>query len=232
MSVSRSSSNIRLSLLLARIDALLLHTSRLLSTSSGIESTLSTIFFTSTIAHVSIYQFLLDRHKRLAKQAARQPTFLEARAAFSAALPAPKLSRTCVALRVLARTSGESWMFLRLLGLFHVYRWAHDIWEKPHRDPAIKVLLWVEVGMAACAQAMENVVYLALKGILPGKRKAAKWMVVSDRLWTAQVVLEMLKLARVWQMGWREELGAEKRDDEVGVEEEDVGYCGLDAYGP
>lgn len=64
-------------------------------------------------------------------------------------------------------------------------------------------------------QGIENFAYLASKDILPGRRKAPKWMAVSNRFWMAQILLEGLRLLRVRQMGWREELGAQNQNEKV-----------------
>jgi hypothetical protein len=166
---------------LARSSDALLHASRLLSTGPGINSTLTTLLFTSAFLHARL---------------------------------APSRLRT--SLQSLAQITAEVLLFLRLSGLFHIYRHAHETWTTPHRDPAIKALLWVELALAACFQALENVAFLALKGILPGPQEAAKWMAVSNRVWMARMLLSFLRMLRVRQLRWREELGAESRADGEG----------------
>ncbi|KAK3051474.1 hypothetical protein LTR09_007497 [Extremus antarcticus] len=212
----------------------LLHTSRLLSTTTGLKSTLSTILFTSTLLHSYLTPFLLLRYRTAfatphsstsvpsKPSAPRDPSAPFTIPESLRTLTASKLSRTCSSLRSLSQTAADAWLFLRLFDLFHLYQHAHDIWEKPHRDPAVKTLLWAEVGSAACFHALENVAFLSMKWVLPGMggpsfgdaKRLMRW---SGYFWVAGTVLEGLRLARVWQLGWREELGAEKEEEE-GVE--------------
>lgn len=62
-------------------------------------------------------------------------------------------------------------------------------------------------------QVLENVALLVGKGVFRGERLRERegWFwAVSNRFWLAQLGLEMLRLARVRQLRFREELGAER----------------------
>jgi hypothetical protein len=211
----------RLRIFASSTDNFLVHASRLLSTSSGIDNTLSTVLFTATLLHSQLTRILARRYERLALALASKAdtTLLPGQTIVASITPPPsKLSRTCASLKTLALTSGEMWMFLRLFGLFHIYRWAREFWEASHRDPSIKLLMWMQIAAASTFQAIENVAYLASKGILPGEKRAMRWMAISNRFWMLQVVLEGLRLLRVRQLGWREELGAESEEKEMKVQ--------------
>ncbi|KAK3712009.1 hypothetical protein LTR37_009321 [Vermiconidia calcicola] len=219
-----SSSNDRLRSLSHRTNATLLHTSRLLSTSTGIDNTLSTLMFISTLLHSQLTRLLSARYEKLALALASQASksMLPGETVIaSIEPPVSKLSKTCAGLKALAETSAEVWMFMRLFALLHIYKRAHEIYSTPPRDPAIKILLWAQVGAGATFQVIENIAYLASKGILQGRRceeNWPRWMALSNRFWMAQVLLEGLRLLRVRQLNWNEELGAQSEDgDEKAV---------------
>ncbi|KAK3708307.1 hypothetical protein LTR37_011572 [Vermiconidia calcicola] len=200
-----SSRNDKLRSLSHRTNVFLLHTSRLLSTSTGIDNTLSTLIFTSTLLHSQLTRLLSARYEKLALALASQASksMLPGETVIaSIEPPVSRLSKTCAGLKALAETSAER---------------AHEIYNTPPRDPAIKLLLWAQVGAGATFQVIENIAYLASKGILPGRRceeSWPRWMALSNRFWMAQVVLEGLRLLRVRQLNWNEEFGAQSEDND------------------
>ena len=88
-----------------------------------------------------------------------------------------------------------------------------DAWRKPHRDPIVKTLLYASLAAGTVFQVLENVALLVGKGVFRGDklREREGWFwAVSHRFWVAQLGLEVLRLARVRQLKFREELGAER----------------------
>ena len=209
----------------SRTDAFLQHTSRLLTTANGIDNTLATVLFTATLLHSQLVRVLTKRYEKLAftlASKASESILPGETIVASIEPPASRLSRTCAGFKELASTSAEVWMALRLFGLFHIYRWAREFYERPHRDVVIKTLVWAQIGAAATFQFIENFAFLAYKGILQGEkweRRAPRWMAISNRFWMAQIVLEGLRLLRVRQLNWNEEFGAEG-EKEVKIESE------------
>jgi hypothetical protein len=203
-----------------RTDEFLKHTSRLLTTSGGIDNAIGTILFTATFLHSQLTRLLEKRYEKLAlaiASKASQAVLPGETIVASIEAPESKLSRTCAGLKTLAGVSADVWMFLRLFGLFHIYRWASEFYETQHRDAIMKLLVWMQIGSAALFQVLENIAYLASKGVLNGgkwEKRVTSWMAISSRFWIGQVVLEGLRLLRVRQLNWNEEFGAEKKDDD------------------
>jgi hypothetical protein len=107
-----------------------------------------------------------------------------------------------------------------------------DAWRKPHRDPAVKTLLYASLAARTVFQVLENVALLVGKGVFRGERlrdREGWFWAISHRFWLAQLGLEMLRLARVRQLRFREELGAERVVEEekeaVWVEAEQDGVA-------
>lgn len=113
----------------------------------------------------------------------------------------------------LLRTSDEMLMFLRLFGLLQIYRWANARWKYPPRDPWIKILVWMQILSSATFQGIENTAYLARKGVLRGegvRRRTTRLIALGNKFWMTQHILEILRLLRVKQLKWDEDLGAEQ----------------------
>ena len=205
-------------------DALLRRISSLLTSSSGIENTIGTVLFTATLLHSQLTRILERRYENLALAlASKASEAILPGETIVASIEAPesKLAKTCVGLKALSDACADVWMFLRLFGLFHIYRWASEFNENQHRDPIVKILVWLQIGSAAMFQGVENIAYLASKGVLSGKgweQRSSRWMAISSRFLFSQFALEGLRLLRVRQLNWDESLGAEKKDDEGGVE--------------
>lgn len=131
--------------------------------------------------------------------------------------PHLRLTQWCAGVKSLGDATEDVRLFLRLFGLLGVYTWAKETYVKEHRDPAIKVLLWARIGAYSGFQIFENLAYLVRRGVLRGDRATAneaKWWAWSGRFWVAEVVLELLRLARVRQLRYNEEFGAEKVVDD------------------
>ncbi|KAL1590286.1 hypothetical protein WHR41_01042 [Cladosporium halotolerans] len=116
------------------------------------------------------------------------------------------------ALKTLYTTFEDHRILTRLLGLLPLYASIAEARQTQHRDPIVKTLLYASLAAGTAFQALENVAVLVQRGVLRG-RKWREWegwcWVVSCRFWLGQLVLEIGRLARVRQLGWREELGAE-----------------------
>jgi hypothetical protein len=73
--------------------------------------------------------------------------------------------------------------------------------------------LYASLAAGTVFQVLENVALLTRRGVLNGEgsRRREGWLwLLSNRIWLAQLGLEILRLARVRQLKFREELGAER----------------------
>ncbi|KAK4546435.1 hypothetical protein LTR36_002112 [Oleoguttula mirabilis] len=130
--------------------------------------------------------------------------------------PRTRLSEAVASTKALADLIGDFWIFTRLWGLVSIYSWARDNYMKPPGDPALKILVWAQVGASATFQFLENGAYLASKGVLRGDnwaRRGPKWDIWGNRFWLTHVVLEGLRLLRVRQLRYNEDFGAKSKQD-------------------
>lgn len=166
------------------------HLTRTLSTATGLDAFLATACYTSLFLHTQLPYFTGG--------------FLRASSRVPTGSPA---------LKALYNALEDHRIFSRLFGLFPLYTSVLEAWRKPHRDPAVKTLLYASLAAGTVFQVLENVALLVGKGVFRGERlrdREGWFWAVSNRFWLAQLGLEMLRLARVRQLRFREELGAER----------------------
>ncbi|TKA29229.1 hypothetical protein B0A50_03739 [Salinomyces thailandicus] len=204
----------------ARTDAFLTHLHHTLSTSSGIDSLLTTLYFTAFLTHAQLRNLLTKQFERLATAlASNAPKTMLPNEIMLAQLEPPRtrLYELCTSTKALTDLLQDSWICFRLWGLLGIYHAARDNYLKPPGDAPLKLLVWMRVSAGAIFQFLENAAFLAGKGVLRGSRweeREGKWNVWSRRFWFAQVVVEGLRLLRVRQLRFREEFGAKEADGE------------------
>ncbi|WPG99256.1 Hypothetical protein R9X50_00206700 [Acrodontium crateriforme] len=207
-----------------------LHLSRVLSSAQGIEVSLCTLAYALALLHSQLIRLLERQYERIALSLTTLQTktssSLDDTIIPTLAPPQTRLAEICTSVRRSADLIEDFRIFLRLWNLLNIYAGAHELYRKTPRDPLIKFLRWTQVGTDFAFQVLENASYLAMKGILRFKdeRKAGRWMAWSCRFWLASVVLEGLRLARVRQLRYKDELmvlseeGMEMKIDEKAVE--------------
>jgi hypothetical protein len=178
---------------------------RTLSTATGLDATLATACYTSLFLHTQL-PWLTGGLLRASG----------------------RIHTSSSSLKALYATLEDHRIVSRLFGLIPLYSTAVEAWRKPHRDPAVKMLLYASLAAGTVFQVLENVAVLTRRGVLSGEgaRRREGWVwVLSNRVWLAQLGLEMLRLARVRQLRFREELGAERvmgEEKGLGVEGQSV----------
>lgn len=189
-----------------------LHLSRVLSSAQGIEASLCTLAYGLTLLHSQLIRLLERQYERIALSLTTEPTktssSLDDTIIPTLAPPQTRLAEVCMSVKTSADLIEDFRLFLRLWNLLNIYAGAHELYRKTPRDPWIKLLRWMQIGTDVSFQVLENASYLAMKGIIRFKdeRKAGRWMAWSSRFWLASVVLEGLRLARVRQLRYKEEL--------------------------
>lgn len=115
-------------------------------------------------------------------------------------------------LLALSSLLSETRYTLRLFGLLPLWTWGSATLRSPPADPVIRAVVLLQVFMNVVYQALENVAYLASKGILPKRLVDRwggidKWYLWSTRAWLGHVLLQFVKLGR-------ERAIAKRRDEE------------------
>ncbi|KAL2002965.1 hypothetical protein VTN02DRAFT_5438 [Thermoascus thermophilus] len=171
----------------------------LLSTAAGQESVLAAINYSSHALHYLLASAavaaLRTRLRRLLFRAARSK---------AAAPDVPSSSPSSPSkppLLALSSLISETRYTLRLFGLLPLWTWGSATLRAPPADPVIRNIVLLQVLVNVLYQALENVAYLASKGVLPKRivdrwGGVGKWYLWSTRAWLGHVVLEFARLAR------------------------------------
>jgi hypothetical protein len=124
-------------------------------------------------------------------------------------------------LLALSALMSETRYTLRLLGLFQLWTGGSETLRYPPSDPALYALKLLQVVVNVVYQALENVGYLASKGII-SKRFVDqwgginKWYICSRRFWFGHILLQFVSL-------WREGVLRRRRIRRNLVERHDAG---------
>ncbi|KAK2753221.1 hypothetical protein FQN54_007912 [Arachnomyces sp. PD_36] len=173
---------------LSNADTIIGRVDRLLSTSSGLETVLSTINYTSSTLH-----HLLSSRLALA---------LISRLRLRRTHPQPATTTSFHPLSSLSSLISETRTSLRLLGLIPLCTWgSHTLSGQQSRDPLLHRLELLQVFLNIIYQALENVAFLAEKGVvskslLERRGGVGRWYIWSTRAWLGHVLLEFVRLAR------------------------------------
>lgn len=192
--------------LLQNFDTSATRLSAILSTSTGVDKFLLTIYYTLKFLYPQIARVRALRLRSQVSEVLKtaSPALIPGEAVIAVqrlGRTDQALAATDVSLRNLAALVSEFRMISRLWGLLTMYRWARGTWNAP--PPGTRVdaaIVWGQIGACTVYQALENVAFLAGKGVLRGdwvspERQATMW-VVSCRFWFAHTVLEAWRLVR------------------------------------
>jgi hypothetical protein len=169
------------------LDALLTRLSKVLSTSTGVDSTL-------TLVGYSLY-LLSSQLPRLELALLR----MQLGHSKSGAAAIIKLAELQASSKTLATMCSDFRTFTRLWGLLGVYAMAKRNWISPPKDTVLKAVAYAQTSALGMYYIYENGYYLAGKGVLRGwtGEKIKRWAKISLNAFLAFVVLEFVRLYRV-----------------------------------
>ncbi|KAF2653831.1 hypothetical protein K491DRAFT_500517 [Lophiostoma macrostomum CBS 122681] len=147
-----------------------------------------------------------------------------------ATIPAPTSTRVLAQASTSCKALGDVLLdfhiFVRLWGVVGIWAWAREVWGTPlpaksdngskngdevkkiWKEKVLRRIAWAQIASCTTFQIIENVAYLASKGVLDGlpgwtgeegKRREVKWWAWSSRFWAAHVVLEFGRLWTIWR---------------------------------
>ncbi|KAI1927973.1 hypothetical protein LOZ65_002186 [Ophidiomyces ophidiicola] len=188
---------------LSNVDATALRLSRhgLISTSYSEEAVFATVGYSADILHHALFsppiRTILSR--------------LRSRLGFSSLNAQPNNSPDAPtpSLLALAALMSETRTALRLLGLIPLWEWGSATVKSPPADGVLRGVAFAQVFVNIVYQFMENVAFLASKGVIPQRiiqrwGGIGKWYIWSTRAWLGHVVLELVRL-------WRERSLAQRK---------------------
>ncbi|CAL5873228.1 uncharacterized protein PFLUO_LOCUS7497 [Penicillium psychrofluorescens] len=180
---------------LAATDVTIRRIDQLLSTADGQETVLATINYVSSILHhlsaSAPWIALQTRLSLLTRLSGRQ-------------LPLPQPSKSAPSkskLAALSSVASETRYNLRLFGLLPLWIWGSDILKSPPADPILHALAHLQVVSNVIYQLLENVAYLAEKGVVSRRwvdkyGGVDKWYIWSTRGWFGHIFFQFFVLWR------------------------------------
>lgn len=119
-------------------------------------------------------------------------------------------------LKALSSVISDFRIFVRLFGLLGIYGWGKDVWQNPPRDGVEESIVKAQVIVNFFFQILENGAYLASKNVLNwSESKQNKAWLWSSRFWASHVLLEFLRLGRVWSVHNRELQAGKGKEKQV-----------------
>lgn len=175
--------------------------SRLLSTAAGQERLLATTqYVASILGHLSASAPWIALQTRLG---------LLARLKGTAPVPPVKPSGTPARFQALASLASETRYSIRLFGLLPLWIWGSETLKSPPADPVLRALTILQIISNVIYQLLENVAYLASKGVV-SKRFIEKYgginkcYIWSTRGWFGHIFFQFFVL-------WRQHVLRKKR---------------------
>ena len=200
-------------------DSRVAHLSKILATSSGVDTTLTLVGYS-----LSFVASQIPRLEALNLRARASP-LLSNNAPKAQVLPlgaVSPISDLAISTKTLAGMCSDFRAFTRLWGLLGVYASVRKLQSAPPADSVLNGLAWSQTFSLAAYLVYENGYYLAAKGILRGwsAEKQKRWAKTSLRMFLVYIILDWVKLFRMRHL--REEKKAKEGGVEATKEEEAV----------
>ena len=186
------------------------HLRRILSTSSGIDSTLLLTNYTLVLVNSQLKRLLTtdiqQLTRRVVSSTSKSLSTVEPGDTLITTLPVPsttsRLADWQAGTEAGARLISEVRAFMRLWGLIGIIGWAERQHKVGYKDNILKITAWGQIAANATYLVLEHGAYLASKGVLRGwtPERMKKTMIWAARAFAVHVVLDFIKLLRMWNL--------------------------------
>ncbi|KUJ11324.1 uncharacterized protein LY89DRAFT_689201 [Mollisia scopiformis] len=194
--------------------------SKVLSTSSGVDATLTLVgyglfFVSSQISNLENLEITA-----LTNPNASPDTLKHGPASVM------KLAELGASTKTLAGMCSDFRTFTRLWGLLGVYAMAKRNYVDPPKDVVVRAVSYAQTLSLGAYYVYENGYYLAGKGVLRGWTVAdiKRWAKTSLRMFLAYVALEFVRLYRARQLRETRKVKAVDEKDRKGIEAEEASW--------
>jgi hypothetical protein len=215
--------NIMNALYSSKTDARLLRLYKVLSTSAGVDSTLTlvgySLFFVSS--QLSTLQSL--ELKLLDRLFGKNASSVAVKAGTASVV---KLADLESSLKILAGMCSDFRTFTRLWGLLGIYALVKKNYFSAPKDPILKAVTWSQTATLALYSVYENGYYLAMKGVLKGWKgqDIKRWAKTSLKMFLAFVALEFVRLFRSRQLLEERKAKAVSTEEKKAIENEEEAF--------
>jgi len=210
------------SIFASKTDARIQRLSKILSTSSGLDVTLTLVGYGLFLVSSQLQKLeLKDLTKSIDMKTSG--TSLKAGGASLA-----KLANLSASMKALAGMCSDFRTFTRLWGLLGTYALVKKHYLDPPKDTLLKAVAWAQTLALGGYYIYENGYYLASKGVIRGwaPQKMTKWAKTSMKLFLLHVLMDYLKLWRTRQLLEEKKAQISEWDEKAksDIEKEDVAW--------
>ncbi|PMD22282.1 hypothetical protein NA56DRAFT_624566 [Hyaloscypha hepaticicola] len=195
-------------------DARITRLSKVLSTSAGVDATLTLVGY-----GLSLLSSQISKLEKLELKALLSPSDSK----HGAASTIVKLTELKAGTKALAGMCSDFCTFTRLWGLLGVYAMAKRNYVTPQKDLVLRVVSYGQTLSLGAYYVYENGYYLAGKGVLRGwtPEKIKRWAKTSLKMFLAFVVLEFVRLYRAKQLREVRKVKTVDEKDKGAIEKEE-----------
>jgi hypothetical protein len=172
----------------SKADASILHLRKVLSSGTGVDSTLTLVGYTCALLSSQLPTVQALEGKVLSS--------------LSSSSKPHNTSGLQTSLKTFAAMCSEFRTFTRLWGVLGTYALAKYTYLHPPEDSVLRAIAWGQTASLGAYNIFENGYFLAMKGVSKGWTvpQIKKWAFTSLRFFQAYVALEFLRLYRVRQL--------------------------------
>jgi hypothetical protein len=216
-----SSSDLLRNFFTSKTDTRIQRLSKILSTSSGVDTTLTLVGYSFFLASSQLNSLQTLELKTLSHlfSSNASPTILAlgSKSVF-------QLADLSASFKTLAGMCSDFRTFTRLWGMLGIYAMAKRNYLEPPKDTILKGVAWSQTLALGAYYVYENTYYLAGKGVLRGWKaeEIMRWAKMSLKYFMAYVLIEYVRLWRTRQL--REEKRASGILSEKEAEKEEKAW--------
>lgn len=207
------------------LDDRIAHINRVLSTASGIDSTLcflgyGLVFVSGSLESLRNAPAFRSLLSNLSHRDSNKPGGLVA-----------KLGDAAASAKVLGGMCSDFRMAMRLWGMLKIWAGAKATYFSPPKDGVLKILAWTQLGSMVAYLVLENNYYLWSKGVIKGMTPQTMVKRLRAAIWVflAYLVLDFIRLGRVVQLRAAEQekvVDSDDKDVKTRLMEQDRAWYG------
>lgn len=178
------------------LDDRIAHLNRVLSTASGIDSTLCFVGYGLVFVSASL------NNLRASQTFEKLVANVNEKSTAAGGGLAAKLGDVAAGAKVLGGMCSDFRTAMRMWGLLKIWAGAKATYFSPPKDGVLKALAWSQLGSMAAYLALENNYYLWSKGVIKGMTAETMGKRLRAAIWVfaAYIVMDFVRLTRVVQL--------------------------------
>lgn len=184
------------------LDSRIAHLNRVLSTASGIDSTLCFLGYSMVFVSASLDRIRTAPALQSLLQGETLTTAKKTAEITASTGLAGRLGNVSASAKVIGGMCSDFRTAMRMWGLLKIWAGAKATYYSPPKDGVLKTLAWTQLGSMAAYLVLENNYYLYTKGVIRGMTPDTMAKRLRSAIWifAGYLVLDFIRLGRVVQL--------------------------------